>query len=191
MKPSTEWWRYLAPLAVIAIIALIPVPAGLESHTWLYFAVFTGVIVGLILEPVPGAVVAMVGISIIAILSPWLLFSPEQLAQPGFKFTAKSLSWAVSGFSNSVIWLIFAAFMFGTGYEKTGLGRRIALFLVKKMGHRTLFLGYAVMFSELILAPVTPSNSARGAGIIYPIIRNLPPLYQSQPNDSSSRSIGS
>ena len=69
MKPSTEWWRYLAPLAVIAIIALIPVPAGLESHTWLYFAVFTGVIVGLILEPVPGAVVAMVGISIIAILS--------------------------------------------------------------------------------------------------------------------------
>ncbi|ELC3585308.1 anion permease [Shigella sonnei] len=191
MKPSTEWWRYLAPLAVIAIIALIPVPAGLESHTWLYFAVFTGVIVGLILEPVPGAVVAMVGISIIAILSPWLLFSPEQLAQPGFKFTAKSLSWAVSGFSNSVIWLIFAAFMFGTGYEKTGLGRRIALILVKKMGHRTLFLGYAVMFSELILAPVTPSNSARGAGIIYPIIRNLPPLYQSQPNDSSSRSIGS
>ncbi|MBE8480859.1 L-tartrate/succinate antiporter [Escherichia coli] len=191
MKPSTEWWRYLAPLAVIAIIALLPVPAGLENHTWLYFAVFTGVIVGLILEPVPGAVVAMVGISIIAILSPWLLFSLEQLAQPGFKFTAKSLSWAVSGFSNSVIWLIFAAFMFSTGYEKTGLGRRIALILVKKMGHRTLFLGYAVMFSELILAPVTPSNSARGAGIIYPIIRNLPPLYQSQPNDSSSRSIGS
>lgn len=73
MKPSTEWWRYLAPLAVIAIIALLPLPAGLESHTWLYFAVFTGVIVGLILEPVPGAVVAMVGISIIAILSPWLL----------------------------------------------------------------------------------------------------------------------
>ncbi|MGA6685944.1 hypothetical protein ACPEHE_14890, partial [Escherichia coli] len=25
MKPSTEWWRYLAPLAVIAIIALLPV----------------------------------------------------------------------------------------------------------------------------------------------------------------------
>lgn len=59
------------------------------------------------------------------------------------------------------------------------------------MGHRTLFLGYAVMLSELILAPVTPSNSARGAGIIYPIIRNLPPLYHSQPNDASSRSIGS
>lgn len=191
MAPLHSWWRYLAPLVVIAIIALLPVPGGLDSHTWFYFAVFAGVIVGLILEPLPGAVVAMVGIAIIAVFSPWLLFSPQQLLQPGFKFTAKALSWAVSGFSNSVIWLIFAAFMFGTGYEKTGLGRRIALILVKKMGHRTLFLGYAVMLSELILAPVTPSNSARGAGIIYPIIRNLPPLYQSQPNDASSRAIGS
>ncbi|MER1334213.1 anion permease, partial [Klebsiella pneumoniae] len=45
MKPSTELWRYLAPLSVIAIIALIPVPAGLESHTWLYFAVFPVLIV--------------------------------------------------------------------------------------------------------------------------------------------------
>ncbi|WP_187439361.1 hypothetical protein [Escherichia coli] len=34
MKPSTEWWRYLAPLAVIAIIALLPLPAGLAvSYT--------------------------------------------------------------------------------------------------------------------------------------------------------------
>lgn len=56
MAPLAGWWRYLAPLVVIAIIAVLPVPTGLESHTWLYFAVFTGVIVGLILEPVPGAV---------------------------------------------------------------------------------------------------------------------------------------
>ena len=193
MAPLAGWWRYLAPLVVIAIIAVLPVPNGLESHTWLYFAVFTGVIVGLILEPVPGAVVAMIGISIIAVLSPWLLFSPEQLAQDGFKFTAKSLSWAVSGFSNSVIWLIFAAFMFGTGYEKTGLGRRIALMLVKKMGHRTLFLGYAVMFSELILAPVTPSNSARGAGdYLSRSSATCRRCINSQPNTTaSSRCIGS
>ncbi|WP_310607513.1 anion permease [Buttiauxella brennerae] len=191
MPSLRAYWRYLAPLMIILLLVLLPVPQGLAPHAWLFFAVFMGVIVGLILEPIPGAVVAMVGIAIIAILSPWLLFSPQQLAQGGFKFTGKALSWAVSGFSNSVIWLIFAAFMFGTGYEKTGLGRRIALMLVKKMGHKTLFLGYAVMLSELLLAPVTPSNSARGAGIIYPIIRNLPPLYDSQPNSSSARSIGS
>ena len=43
MAPLAGWWRYLAPLVVIAIIAVLPVPTGLESHTWLYFAVFTGV----------------------------------------------------------------------------------------------------------------------------------------------------
>lgn len=186
-----NYWRYLAPLIVTLILASFPTPSSLELHAWLFFSVFMGIIVGLILEPIPGAVVAMVGIAIIAVLSPWLLFSPIQMSQTGFKFTTKALSWAVSGFSNSVIWLIFAAFMFGTGYEKTGLGRRIALILVNKMGHKTLFLGYAIMLSELILAPVTPSNSARGAGIIYPIIRNLPPLYDSQPNSRSSRNIGS
>ncbi|OWF71247.1 anion permease [Yersinia frederiksenii] len=184
-------WRLLAPIMVAIIIALFPSPSGLPEHAWLYFAIFFGVIVGLILEPAPGAVVAMTGLAIIGVLSPWLLYSPEQLAEPGFKYTSKALSWVVSGFSNSVIWLIFAAFMFGTGYEKTGLGRRIALLLVKKMGHKTLFLGYAIMFSELLLAPVTPSNSAREAGIIYPIIRNLPPLYDSQPNTPGIRKIGS
>ena len=84
MAPLAGWWRY-GSAGGHRHYCCSAVPTGLESHTWLYFAVFTGVIVGLILEPVPGAVVAMIGISIIAVLSPWLLFSPEQLAQDGFK----------------------------------------------------------------------------------------------------------
>jgi L-tartrate/succinate antiporter len=184
-------WKAAAPILVTLIVLLTPIPEGLPQHAWYYFAVFIGVIVGLILEPLPGSVVAMIGLAVIGILAPWVLFSPEQLADPQFKYPAKALSWVVSGFSNSVIWLIFAAFMFGLGYEKTGLGRRIALVLVNKMGRNSLSLGYAVMLSELVLAPVTPSNTARGAGIIYPIIKNLPSLYGSQPNDPSARKIGS
>ena len=59
-----------------------------------------------------------------------------------------------SGFSNGTVWLIFAAFVFAMGYEKTGLGRRVALLMVKWLGHRTLGLGYAVALSDLLLAPV-------------------------------------
>jgi L-tartrate/succinate antiporter len=80
--------------------------------------------------------------------------------------------------------------MFALGYEKTGLGRRISLQLVKWMGRRTLTLGYAVAFADLLLAPFTPSNTARSAGTVYPVIRNLPALYDSKPNDPSSRRIG-
>ena len=84
------------------------------------------------------------------------------------------------------MWLIFGAFMFALGYEKTGLGRRIALVLVKSMGRRTLTLGYAVAVADTILAPFTPSNTARSGGTIYPVIRNLPMLYGSQ----ARRSVG-
>ena len=89
------------------------------------------------------------------------------------------------------MWLIFGAFMFALGYEKTGLGRRIALLLVRAMGRKTLTLGYAVMIADLLLAPFTPSNTARSGGTIYPVIRNLPPLYDSKPNDPSMRRMGS
>jgi L-tartrate/succinate antiporter len=81
--------------------------------------------------------------------------------------------------------------MFALGYEKTGLGRRIALLLVKAMGRKTLTLGYAVTIADLLLAPFTPSNTARSGGTIYPVIRNLPALYESKPNDPSMRRMGS
>ena len=89
------------------------------------------------------------------------------------------------------MWLIFGAFMFALGYEKTGLGRRIALVLVKAMGRKTLTLGYAVVIADAILAPFTPSSTARSGGTIYPVIKNLPPLYDSKPDDPSMRRMGS
>lgn len=183
-------WKYLAPVAVVLLVALIPAPEGLPQHAWYFFAIFTGVIVGLMLEPLPGAAIGLIGVSVVTVLSPWVYFSAEQLAKPGFKPANASLSWALSGFSNTVVWLIFAAFMFALGYEKTGLGKRIALWLVKVMGRSTLMLGYAVTIADVVLAPFTPSNTARSGGTVFPVIRNLPALYDSKPNDPSSRKIG-
>ena len=185
------WWKALAPVIVPVVIALIPAPAGLEQHTWYYFAIFVGVIVGLMLEPIPGAAIGLIAVTIVAVFSEWVFFSPEQLAKPGFNVANASLGWALSGFSNGTVWLIFGAFMFALGYEKTGLGRRIALLLVRAMGRKTLTLGYAVMVADAVLAPFTPSNTARSGGTIFPVIRNLPPLYDSEPNDPSARRIGS
>jgi L-tartrate/succinate antiporter len=99
-------------------------------------------------------------------------------------------AWALSGFANTTVWLIFAAYMFALGYSKTGLGKRIALLFIRTMGRRTLGLGYAVAFADLALAPFMPSNTARSGGTIYPIIRDIPELYGSYPNDKSARKIG-
>ena len=100
---------------------------------------------------------------------------------------ADAIKWGLSGFSDGTVWLIFGALVFSTGYEKTGLGRRIALSLVRVMGRSTLGLGYAVMLADLLIAPFTPSNTGRSAGVIFPIIRGIPALYGSAPGPTARR----
>jgi len=184
------WWRAVVPVVLAVAIALVPPPPGLEQHAWYYFALFAGVIAALVTEPIPNPAVGLVGLTLAAVLSRWTLFGPADLAKPGFNVTTQSVNWALSGFASTTVWLVGGAFMFALGYEKTGLGRRIALLLVRALGKRTLTLGYATTFADMILAPFTPSNTARGAGIIFPVVNNLPALYDSHPHDASARKIG-
>jgi L-tartrate/succinate antiporter len=181
-------WKALAPIAVGIAIALAPVPAGLTFNAWMYFALFAAVVVGLVLEPIPASAIGLLGVVVAAVLR--LPFKPEQLARAGFDAPAEALKWALAGFANSTVWLIFAAYMFALGYEKTGLGKRIALLLVKALGKRTLGLGYAITLADLVLAPFTPSNTARSGGTVYPVVSSIPPLYGSLPGPTSRR-IGS
>ena len=178
VPPPTIPWRAIVPPAVGIAIALLPGPAGLPHAAWLYFALFAAIITGLILEPLPAAAIGFIGIT----------------TAVAFRFVgatpAESLKWGLSGFANDTVWLIFAAYMFAEGYEKTGLGRRIALLLVSALGKKTLGLGYAVALADLALAPMTPSNTARSGGTIYPIVKNIPPLYGSMPGETA-RKIGS
>ncbi|EMR8327989.1 anion permease, partial [Escherichia coli] len=46
-------WKLLAPLVVMGVMFLIPVPDGMPPQAWHYFAVFVAMIVGMILEPIP------------------------------------------------------------------------------------------------------------------------------------------
>ncbi len=190
-KMAAPVWKALAPLVVAGIIALLPVPSGLAHYAWYFFAIFVGVIVGLILEPLPGAAVAVIGITVVTVLARFALFSPQQLSQPGFRPAGVALSWALSGYSNSTVWLIFGAFVLALGYQKTGLGHRIALVIIKRMGKSTLLLGYGIALADTILAPFIPSPTARSGGIIYPIANDLALDYGSKPNDVTSRRVGS
>ena len=172
-------------------IALVRAPAGLAPHAWYFFAIFAAVIVGLMVEPIPGPAISLLGVTVVTVLARWVLYSPAELSVPGFDPANAALAWALSGFSNGTVWLIFGAFIIALGYEKTGLGRRLAVLLIHTMGRKTLLLGYAIVAADAALAPFTPSATARSAGTVYPVIRNLPPLYGSLPNDPSSRAIGS
>jgi L-tartrate/succinate antiporter len=175
---QSELLRALAPFVIGGAVLLTPTPDGLTVNAWRFFALFLATITGVIAEPISGAAIGMLGVSLAAVLG---------LVRP---VGAPATAWALSGFSNATVWLVFAAYMFACGYSKTGLGKRIALQLIRVMGHRTLGLGYAITFADLALAPVTPSATARSGGTIYPVIRSIPELYGSHPNDPSARKVG-
>ena len=166
----------------------------LTAQAWLFLSIFIGVIVGLILEPVPPALVGLAGV-VIAVFFRVGAAYPAAM-EPGTPLTqntipgADAIRWGLSGFSDSTVWLIFAAFAIGLGYQKSGLGRRIAMLLVSKLGKSTLGLGYAIAFTDGILAPFIPSNTARSGGVVYPIVSSVPGMFDSSAT-KDRRKIGS
>ena len=181
--------RNLVKLVVIVtigvVLSLFPAPDGLSKDGWIFFSLFVSVFIALIIEPFPSAYIGLLGVVTACILK-----TGPSLTSSGDLTSEKVIAWGLSGFSNTTVWLIFVAFMFALGYEKTGLGKRISLILVSKMGKRTLGLGYAIAISDLLLAPFMPSNTARSGGTIFPIVKNIPVLYGSTP-EKEPRKIGS
>jgi citrate:succinate antiporter/L-tartrate/succinate antiporter len=179
---------YLLGLALIDFSPKLVVDGvpQLTHPIWVYVSIFVGVIVGLIIEPVPPALVGFIGVAIACLFKVGAANSgdPDKVVGAG-----SAINWGLSGFSNSTVWLIFAAFAIGLGYQQSGLGRRIALALVKKLGKSTLGLGYAITFTDAILAPFIPSNTARSGGVVYPIASSIPPMFDSYP-DKNPRKIG-
>src|ERR1700747_399642 len=184
-------WKALAPVAIAVVLALVPVPSGLAPHARYFFAIFVGVIVVLVLEPLPGAAIAVIGITVVSVLGRFTLFSPQQLSEPGFRPANAALAWALSGDNNSTVWLIFGAFILALAYSNTGLGHRIALVIIKRMGKSTLLLGYGIALADTILAPFIPSPTARSGGIIYPIASDLALDFGPKTNACSARRVRS
>lgn len=169
--------RKLLQVLIIAGLGLgiwfAPVPQGLKSQAWHVFAIFVATIASFMMRPVPAGASA--------------LFAVTLAAATGTLKIGESLA----GFSNSTIWMIVAAFLFSKAFQKTGLGKRIAYRIMKKIGDSTLKLAYAFAFSNLVMSPTVPSATARGGGIIFPIMRSLCSAFDSEPdNPQSARRMG-
>ncbi len=164
--------RGLAVLALFLIIWFIPVPNGLNPQAWHLFAIFVSTIFGFILSPMPMGAMAFLAFSTAGFLG---VLNPQQ---------------ALSGFSNSTVWLIVSAFLFARGFIKTGLGKRIAYVIMRSIGSSTLKLAYAIQLADFVISPATPSNTARGGGILFPIVRSLCSAFKSEPQNGARR-IGS
>ncbi|MDC8104949.1 anion permease [Chryseobacterium sp. Chry.R1] len=156
--------------AVALIIWFIPEPDGVTADAWHLFAIFAATILGIILKAAPMGTMCMMAIGFTAL---------TQVIAPGD--AGKSITKALSGFGDKVIWLIGISFFIARGFIKTGLGNRIAFLFIRIFGKSSLGLAYGLGLADVCLAPAIPSNTARGGGIIYPIMKSMAISFDSVP----------
>jgi len=176
--PFKPWPTAIAVAITLLIWLAIPLPEGLTPDAWLMLAIFVGTIAAIIGKAMPIGAISIIAIAIVAA-------SGVTSDNPG-----TAINDALSSYSNSLIWLIAISIMISRGLIKTGLGARIGYYFISIFGKKTLGIGYSLAFSELSIAPVTPSNTARGGGIMHPIMRSIAKGFDSRPEDGTSSKIG-
>ncbi|TCP90144.1 DASS family divalent anion:Na+ symporter [Cricetibacter osteomyelitidis] len=156
-------------------IYLIPTPEGLSQRAWGMLALFVATIVAIIAKAAPMGAATLLALVISGVtgLTP-IKAGKDEVAM-------------LSGFANATIWLIGIAMFLSRAVIKTGLGKRIALYFVSKLGNRMMGVAYGIAIADLIISPGIPSASARGGGIMYPIMQSIADAYDSKPGPTARR----
>ncbi|MHC4236263.1 MAG: SLC13 family permease, partial [Planctomycetota bacterium] len=144
-----------------AVIWYIPAPEAVKPEAWHLLAIFVATVVAIVLQPLPMAAVAVLGLAATTLTG------------------TLTIDQALSGFGDRVIWLVVAAFFIARGLIKTGLGARIAYLFMALLGRSTLGLGYGLIATDLVLAPAIPSVTARAGAVVFPILRSAAEAYDS------------
>jgi DASS family divalent anion:Na+ symporter len=163
-----DWKRTAKGMALLVAIYLvivyaIPRPAAIKPEGWRILGIFIATVAGSITQPIPAGALVLLGVTLAAAVG------------------SLTIEQALLGYADKSVWLVMAAFFISRALINTGLARRMALFFVRRFGRSSLGIAYSLSFSDMILAGVIPSNSARSGGVIMPIARSIAELYGSKP----------
>ena len=193
-------WRWIVPLAAAAAIWIAP-HGGFDARAWGILCLFAATVAALITRPVAAGALMIGAIALGALLR---LFTIQD---------------GLAGYGNVTVWLILAAFLFARGLVVTRLGERIAYTIVREEGvvgggarvrgmrwergggraGRCVSAASAAARSawatrsslaDLVMAPMTASNTARAGGILFPVTLNVARVFGSEPGPTAAR-IGS
>lgn len=137
---------------LVACLSFIPFN-GLDGTGKGVFLVFIWAILMWIVRPIPEYLVGVLAAAILAIF-----------------FGQKTN--VIAGFSTSGWWLCLWAGLIGAAIKFTGLGERVAYWILVKLGKTELMANYATSIANTVLSLMIPSNTARGA-VMSPICDNI------------------
>ncbi|SUO93327.1 anion permease [Suttonella ornithocola] len=170
-----KYWKQIVFLAIPCIIFHWSPPEGLSLVGWRVFGWYVVAIFGLVAKPWAMPVVLLTAVTGAGVA---IGFTPnEQLEMKN----------VLSGYASTTTWLVFTAFALSTAFVTTGLGKRIAYLMIRNFGHTTLRLGYINTFLDLAISPGMPSVTARGGGIMMPIMNNVAYAIGSEPETSPKK----
>lgn len=164
MKRIRLWMIVVLPGLLLYFVPL-PVLNSVQRHL---LAIFTATVIALIARPVSMGVSTLLGMTILALT----------------KTVAPDLIFA--GYKDPTVWLIFTAFLFSRAVTSTGFGKRVAFGFIRRFGQSSLTLSYSVTAANLVLAPFIPSDTARGGGIIFPVLNSIARALRSEPGSRTA-----
>ena len=97
---------------------------------------------------------------------------------------ATSLAGAFSGYSNTALWLIVVGFIMAAAMEKSGLSKRIALYLVSLAGGNASKIYWAIAIVMTVMTFLVPSITARTL-LMLPIVLGIGQAFKAKEGESN------
>jgi len=155
-------------LALIAVM-LLPTPSGLPVAGQIMLALLLFSVILWATEAVDYAISAVL---ITALMAFMLGMAPNAAKPEAVLGTGPALTLAMGGFANTALALVAAACFLSAAMTITGLDKRIALFILSKVGARTNRVLIGAILVGIVLSFLVPSTTARVACLV-PIIMGI------------------
>jgi sodium-dependent dicarboxylate transporter 2/3/5 len=156
-------------LAALIIVCLLPTPQGLPVAGQYMLGVLLFAVILWVTEAVDYAVSAVM----ITALMAFLLGLAPSVAKPDVMLgTSAALTLALGGFANTALALVAAALFLSAAMTVTGLDKRMALWILSKVGSGTRRVVIGAILVGIVLSFFVPSTTARVACLV-PIIMGI------------------
>ena len=166
-SPRTDPWRWIVVLVPCLFLWFVPV-AGLTPAQSHLLAIFVATIVALVAQPVPMGVSVLVAITMLALTR---TLTPAQ---------------ALSGFSNVTgLADLHRVPLRARVSPPPDSERASAISSSNASRARRSVLATRLAAADLVLAPFIPSDTARGGGIVFPVVRSVAADFGSEPGPTS------